>query len=241
MVVAARDDRMTQNGCGCGDGGIEESTTRTGRDVPAGGAPAGPDSGGGPTDAADAADRWLGGDDVLDEPLPEDVARAMTGFYGEGSVETLSDFVTTTRAAAGGSLDAEDLCHVDGETPHRAETSGKTYGFRCFFDGVALAYLVDEQVAVRTESPSGEAVELRATPAGDVETTPGDAVMSFGIGPDPDGAGDPDPAALYGAVCPYVRAFPSRAHYEGWAAATDAATVGLSLDAGMPVAAALAE
>ncbi|WP_276261327.1 organomercurial lyase [Haloglomus litoreum] len=195
-----------------------------------------------PTDASTAERdaRWLDGDAVLTGPIPADLAATATGFYDAGPVETLGDFADVTRAAAGGTVDVTDLCHVDGETPHRATTGSGTYHFQCFYDGIALARLRSEAVDLRTESPSGQAIEMHVASDGTVDVTPSTAVMSFGIAPDAAATeGGPTPEDVYGAVCPWVKAFPSRDAYEGWAEATDAPTVGLPLTEGTPIAAAL--
>lgn len=186
-------------------------------------------------------DRWLGDESVETASLPPEMSRRLRRFYGVESAETLEEFAAATRAGLGGrSIRVEDLCHVDGKTPHVATAGGETHRFRCFYDGVALAFLSDEPVEIRTESPGGRAVEVRASPDGGIETTPSGAAMSFGIAPEAaDAAGDPSMREVYGAVCPFVKAFPSREAYERWATGTDAATVGLPLAAGVPVAAAL--
>ena len=189
-----------------------------------------------------ATDRWLTERPVSDAPLPPDMASIASRLYGTGSVETLDDFVTATRVeASGGSIGVEDLCRVTEETPHVAETAHETYYFRCFYDGIALAYLTGEPVDVRTESPSGSAIEFQASPDGDVAVTPSETVMSFGITTTAPERVDDELTveAVYEAVCPYVKAFPSQERYESWAAGVDGATVGLPLTAGMPIAAAL--
>lgn len=181
--------------------------------------------------------RWLDERPVLDAALPADFTAAATEFYGAGPVETLRDFAEASRAVAGGSVGVGDLCHVDGESPHRATAGGKTHAFRCFYDGVALARLRSEPVELRTESPSGAVVELDIAADGSVAVTPADAAMSFGIAPDAGSlTDDPSPTAVFEAACPWVKAFPSRAAYEGWAAATAAPTVGLPITDGAPVA-----
>lgn len=184
--------------------------------------------------------RWIDERSVLTGALPADLSAAASEFYGAGPVETLGDFADVTRAAAGGTIDVADLCHVDGGTPHRATTEHETYHFQCFYDGIALARLQSETVDLRTESPSGTPIEMHVAADGSVDVTPADAVMSFGIAPDAAAVdGTPSTEQVYGSVCPWVKAFPSRDAYEDWAAATDAPTVGLPLAAGGPVAAAL--
>jgi alkylmercury lyase len=196
------------------------------------------------TEPAPSSDRWLDERPVTDAPLPSDVANTMSQFLGE-SVETLDDFVTAARdATGGGALAVDDLCHTEDETPHRAIAEDETYHFECFYDGVALAHLVNESVEIRTESPAHERIETRASPEGDIDVTPSDAVMSFGIavGVEPPAAdGRPVDEAAVAAMCPYVKAFPTRESYERWAETVDAATVGMPLTAGVPVAAALIE
>lgn len=196
---------------------------------------------GDPSPRGDQSDRWLDERPVGAARLPDDVARAMTALYPGPSVETVDDFVAATRTGAGGALAVEDLCHVDRETPHVARTAGETHRFRCFFDGVALASLADEAVEIETESPGGATVELTVTPDGEVDVSPAGAAMSLGIATDAPDVIDPTPEAVYGRVCPYVKAFPSRERYREWAAGVDAATVGLPLVAGLPIAAALVE
>lgn len=196
------------------------------------------------TDQIDAADRWAGDASAAQTQLPADMAEAMNRFYGTQSLETLEDFVEITRAeAGGGSIHVEDLCHVDGESDHRATTDHDTYHFECFYDGIALAFLAGEPVDIKTRSPSGTEIDIHASPDGDIEVTPSDAVMSFGIADEVDNerASEPTVQAVYANICPYVKAFPSRESYQGWAAAVDGATVGLPLEAGMPIAAALTE
>jgi hypothetical protein len=189
-----------------------------------------------------AVDRWVDAESALSGPLPADLAAAASEFYGVGPVETLGDFTDATRTAAGGDIAVADLCHVHGDTPHRATAGDETYRFACFYDGVVLARLRSGPVDVRTVSPAGEPIELHLDADGRVEASPPDTVMSFGIAPDATTAGaTPTPEEVYGAVCPWVRAFPSQERYEAWAAGTDAPTVGLALETGLPVAAALAD
>jgi alkylmercury lyase len=184
--------------------------------------------------------RWLAERPVLDARLPADLAAAATGFYGVGPVETLREFAEASRAVAGGAVAVDDLCHVAGDSPHRATVGDERYQFRCFYDGVALARLRSEPVELRTESPGGAAVELDVAADGSVAVTPADAAMSFGIAPDAGALDDdPTPETVFEAACPWVKAFPSREAYEGWAAATAAPTVGLPLAEGAPVAAVL--
>lgn len=186
-------------------------------------------------------DRWLEERPVTSAPLPPDVSRTMNLFFDE-PIETFEDFAGAIR----GELDEEslhvaDLCHTAAETPHRGIVGDAMYPFECFFDGVVLAYLVDEPVEVRTESPAGAPIELVVAPDGGIATTPPAAVMSFGISPEPSRRVDRSSVdeAVTSAVCPYVRAFRSREHYESWAAGVPAATVGMPLEAGVGVAACL--
>jgi hypothetical protein len=141
----------------------------------------------------------------------------------------------------GDGIAVDELCHVDGETPHYAKTADETYYFRCFYDGIALAHLVDEPVEIRTETPTNDSIEMQTAPQNEIDVTPSDAVMSFGVTTDSDvPAGDvPTAQEIYGAVCPYVKAFHTRADYERWSEDVAATTIGIPLEAGVPIAAAL--
>ena len=196
--------------------------------------------------------RWLAERPVTDATLPPDVANHMGRLVGAESVETLGDFVAAAREATGGGpLAVDDLCHVEGESPHRAAMDGETYDFLCFFDGVALSHIAGETVEIRTEGPNGDPVTVTVRPDGDVEVTPPDAAMSFGVAldaaaPPDDGTSavrpsDDGPSTVEANMCPFVRAFHSRNAYERWAAQIGAATVGLPLADGVPIAVALAE
>lgn len=189
-------------------------------------------------DTATPADRWLD-EPVLAGTLPADLAATAAAFYGVERVETLGDFADATRAAAGGAIDPADLCHTDGPSPHRATAGDDTYQFQCFYDGLVLARLREAAIRIETVSPGGTPIDLYVSDDGTVDVAPSGAVVSFGVAADAPTTGDPTAEQVYGAVCPQVRAFPSREAYMAWAAATDAPTVGLSLAAGLPVAASL--
>ncbi|WP_254762379.1 organomercurial lyase [Natrinema marinum] len=179
----------------------------------------------------------------METPLPDDVRTAMDRFFGDASIATLEDWVTELRArTGGGSIDVDDLCHAEGETPHWGDLDGRRYHFRCFYDAVALAELASEPVEIRTESPSGAVIEARATGDGDLSATPSTAAVSFGIVTD-DSVTDGTPTLedAYSAICPAVRAFPTREAYERWAAETNAATIGMPASAATAVAAGLVD
>jgi alkylmercury lyase len=199
------------------------------------------------TASATTDDRWLA-EDVMDTPLPIDMSRSMSQFFGR-EIKTLDALAVAIREMADGSddddpLTSNDLCHAGGETPHRATTADETYHFRCFYDGVALAHLTDEPVEIQTGSPAGELIEMSVSPGGNVDVTPPDAAMSFGIATGEPSVDDTDAGPAIEEIamrvmCPYVKAFSTRAAYENWAESVDGATVGMSLASGMPIAAAL--
>lgn len=173
--------------------------------------------------------------------LPGDVSRNMSGFFGE-SIATFDDMVEAIRSMVeGNGIAIDELCHVEGETDHYAETADETYYFRCFYDGIALAHLLDEPVKIRTETPTNEPIEMEASPESDIEVTPSDAVMSFGVATDQEVPARDTPTAqeVYGAICPYVKAFHTHEDYKNWAKDVAATTVGIPLEAGVPIAASL--
>ncbi|RBI60282.1 alkylmercury lyase [halophilic archaeon] len=187
------------------------------------------------------ADSWVAERPVKTAGLLEAMADNMGRFFGE-SIETFDDMISAIRTVVDGDgIAVDELCHVEEETPHYAKTADETYYFRCFYDGIALAHLVDEPVEIQTETPTNDVIEMQASPDSEINVTPADAVMSFGVAMDCEDPGDDGPTAqdVYGAVCPYVRAFHTRADYERWTADVAATTVGIPLDAGVPIAAAL--
>ena len=196
-------------------------------------------------DATDAqppeTDSWIGARPVKTAELPAAVGDNMSRFFG-ASIDTFDDMIAAIRTVVeGDGIAIGELCHVDEETSHYAKTASETYYFRCFYDGIALAHLVDEPVDIRTETPTEEPIEIQASPGDGVDITPSDAVMSFGVTTESDVSADETPSApdVYSAVCPYVKAFYTREDYERWAKDVAATTVGIPLNAGVPIAAAL--
>jgi hypothetical protein len=212
------DDTTRPNDCGCSNS-VE----------PDGGVEAGPS-------------RWLDAEEPLEAELSDYLVAALSRLLGEPPVETIAEWLAAVRRLTGGGpIGIDMLCHADGRTPHRGRMDGETYHFQCSYDAVALSALADEPVEIRTESPGGTVTEARASGEA-LEVTPEAAVFSFGVDPDvaaPDG--EPTVGDIYGAVCPYVRAFPDRAAYARWAQTVPAATVGLPLSGGTDIAAALVE
>lgn len=209
---------MSDTDCNCGDLTVDQETEETA-----------------------ATDGWIEARPVETARLPTGVAGTMSRFFGE-SIDGFEDMIAAIRSVTdGGAIAMADLCHVEGETPHVAETDDETYYFRCFYDGVALAHLVDEPVEIRTETPTNDPITIRVSPTGDVDATPSDAGMSFGVATERDVPAGDSPTAdeVYGAICPYVKAFRSRDEYERWAEGVAATTVGVPLEAGVPIAAAL--
>lgn len=210
--------RMSNQDCNCADLTVEQATEQT------------PNS-----------DSWIEERPVKTAELPEAAADNMSRFFGE-SIETFDDMIAAFRnVVEGDGIAIDELCHVEGETPHYAQTDDQTYYFRCFYDGIALAHLVDEPVEIRTETPTNESVEIQASPESEIDVTPSDAVMSFGVATESDVPLDDTPAAedVYGTVCPYVKAFYTREEYERWAEDVAATTVGIPLESGVPIAATL--
>lgn len=191
-----------------------------------------------------APDRWIGDGSILDAELPADVRAGLGRILGVESVATLADWIAEIRQFTGGdAISINDLCHANAETGHWGEMGGDRYHFLCFYDAVILAALADRPVDIRTESPDGAVVTATAAGTGDLTVTPEEAVFSFGIddGVEPPADGEPTPADIYAAVCPYVRAFPDPDAYEAWAERVSAATIGMPLRGATDVAAGLVE
>ena len=191
--------------------------------------------------AGATTDRWLGGTDYLTATLPEDLRRGLGRLLGVEPVDSIGEWIREVRGRVGdGSIGVGDLCHADGETPHRGTVDGETYHFQCFYDAVVLAALREGAVEIRTESPDGSVVEAR-TDGADLRVSPASAVFSFGVEAtvEPPTGDGPTHADVYGAVCPYVKAFSDRAAYERWAESKDAATVAMPLAGATELASAL--
>ena len=209
---------MSDEGCNCADLTVDQAPEQT-----------------------MTGDSWVVERPVKTAQLPEAMAGNMGRFFRE-SIETFDDMISAIRNVVDGDgIAVDELCHVEKETPHYAKTEDETYYFRCFYDGIALAHLVDEPVEIRTETPTNDPIKMQALPKSEIGVTPSDAAMSFGVATDREvPAGDvPTAQDVYGAVCPYVKAFHTREDYERWAADVAATTVGIPLDAGVPIAAAL--
>jgi len=181
---------------------------------------------------------------ALDARLPDDLRTALGRFLGGERVETLGEWVAAVRRETGGGpIAAGDLCHANEKTPHWGVADGERYHFLCFYDAVALAAIDNRPVSIRTESPDGEVVEARAVGTDELTVTPHRAVFSFGVdaGAVADSDEGPTLRDAYEAVCPYVKAFPSRTAYERWAERVDAPTVAAPLAGATELAAALVE
>lgn len=188
------------------------------------------------------ADDWLDGTDALDERLPADLRTALGGFVGRESVDTLHEWGDEIRRlGGGGSIDAEQLCHTDRETPHWGTVDGERYHFQCFYDAVILAAIEDRPVDIHTESPDGAVVEAHAVGGEELTVTPETAVFSVGIASDAIERSDGTPTLQdgYAAICPSVKAFPHREAYDRWADETPATTVALPLAGATELARAL--
>lgn len=174
---------------------------------------------------------WLG-DAPLDQQLPDDLQTALGRFVGIESVDTLAAWSEQIRRlTGGGSIDVDQLCHTDKNTAHWGEMNGERYHFQCFYDAVILAALAHNPVDIHTVSPDGVVVEARAVGSQELSVTPDTAVFSLGIALDAyeQSGGPPTLQDGYAAICPYVKAFPDRDAYEGWADDVLAATVAMPL------------
>jgi hypothetical protein len=197
------------------------------------------------TQAADGehgADDWLGEADPLEARLPDEVRTALGRFLGKESVDTLGGWTGEVRQlTGGGSIDVDQLCHAEGETPHWGEVGGERYHFQCFYDAVILAAIEDRPVDIHTVTSGGTVVEARAVGSEEPSITPNGAVFSFGIATDTHerSRGEPTLEDGYAAICPYVKAFPDREAYEEWADDAPAATVAFPLAGATEVANAL--
>jgi alkylmercury lyase len=188
---------------------------------------------------------WRPVDGMLETELPESLQAALEAFVGDAKIQTLGDWATVVRErTGGGAITVDDLCATTESTPHWGVVDGDRQHYACFYDAVVLAALTDSHVEIRTESPDGTVIEAEATPDGAITVTPSTTVVSFGIDPAAAESGaerDPTHADAYTAICPYVRAFPTRDAYADWAVTVDAPTIALPLTDATTLAHALAD
>jgi alkylmercury lyase len=156
----------------------------------------------------------------MDDELQTHVARAFDFDEPPATFEAFwEQLLRTFTEALGRPVTTDDLCTTD-ESPHRAIVDGDTHHYQCVTDAFILAGTREEAVTVRTVSPVADrelAVEFDAD--GGV-STPDGAVLSFGVDRSVEAPDGPvTPAAMYGRVCPYTKAFASRAEYDRWLAA----------------------
>jgi alkylmercury lyase len=226
---------MAENACACCGSTDEQSETSTDEQS---GASAEKQSASPEQSATGEAERWLGDADGLDAILPADLQAALGRFFGTEPIETLGECAARFQGHFEGGVTVEDLCSTDEETGHRATVGDETHHFLCFYDAVILAALEERPVDIRTESPDGTVIEARALGGEGLQVEPADAVFSFGL--DDSGVeGEPTLEDGYAAICPYVKAFPSREAYQEWASAASAPTVGLPLAGATEFASAL--
>jgi hypothetical protein len=156
----------------------------------------------------------------MDDELQTHVARAFDFDEPPATFEAFwEQMLRTFTEALGRSVALDDLCTTD-DSPHRAIVDGDTRHYQCVTDAFILGAALDEAVTVRTVSPIADrelVVEFDAD--GNVSTSDG-AVLSFGVDRSVEAPDGPvTPAAMYGRVCPYTKAFASRAEYDRWLAA----------------------
>lgn len=166
--------------------------------------------------------------------------RVQTVFRFEQRPETFGDWgawmTQTYEEDLDRSLSSEDLCLVDSSN-HEARIGDNVYYYQCTLDAFVVGYLVDAPVTVRSVPPTSDTTITVEFAGAEVQAAPESGVLSFGIAEDvepPEGAITPD--RMYGYICPYGHAFPSRAEYEEWAATTDAVTTATELADGLEIA-----
>ena len=130
-------------------------------------------------------------------------------------------------------VDLNMLCTID-DSPHKATFDGRTQHYQCFQDPIIVPFLADDvdTVEIETESPvSGEPIELRVTET-EIEATPSDVVMSFGVAEDvgAPAADVPSPILAYSRFCPYGNVFLSHEEYETWADEVEAITMATDVE-----------
>jgi hypothetical protein len=141
-------------------------------------------------------------------------------------------------------VDLNMLCTID-DSPHKATFSGRTQHYQCFQDPIIVPFLAEDvdTVEIETESPvSGEPIELMVTET-EIEATPPDVVMSFGVAEDVGAPPEdvPSPILAYSRFCPYGNVFLSPEEYEAWTDEVNAITMATDVDDTLELARAIGE
>ncbi len=131
---------------------------------------------------------------------------------------TLDDLGSSLgKRLAGGGVKAEDLL-APGETRYRVEFAGGVRYTYCALDALMLPFLVGQRVIIRSECPHcTDPSVVKATDSGFYPSPPG-VVLSLGVSREGTGS-------VQQEACPYINLFPSKGHYQVWAADTKEALV----------------
>jgi hypothetical protein len=113
------------------------------------------------------------------------------------------------RVASGG-VEVEAL-FAAGDTLHEVDLGGEVRHTNCALDALMLPFLTGHEVNFRSRCPHcGDTVTVQAARSGFHPSHP-EAVLSLGVSRE--GAGPVQENA-----CPFINLFPSKEHYEAWAA-----------------------
>lgn len=179
----------------------------------------------------------------IPEPIGEQLRRAL-GLDERPRV--FADWIDALARLAdrdGFELSMDALCTTD-HSPHLARFDGTTTYYRCVQDPIVVPFLAEgiNTVKIQTHSPVDETpIELVVRTTG-IESTPEEAVFSFGVDAEVDGPppGGVSPAFAYGVFCPYGHAFGSLEEYDTWAQTVDALTMPVGMEDTLAWARALA-
>ncbi len=155
----------------------------------------------------------MGSETTLD-PL---FSRRVQEVFGlETAPLTLDDLGSSLKEWLAGS--GAEALFAPGETRHRVEfASGVRYTY-CALDALVLPFLIGQQVIIRSECPHcTDPSVVKATGSGFYPSPPG-VVLSLGVSREGTGS-------VQQNACPYINLFPSKGHYQVWAADTSEALV----------------
>lgn len=169
---------------------------------------------------------------AVPEPLGEQLQAVFAVDERPRTFGDVVDAVADLADRAGIEVDLETLCTTD-ESPHRATFRGRTRHYLCPQDALVVPFLAEDVTAVDVETVSpvrGRRVEFTVSEAG-IDADPPETVLSFGVASDAGdrSTADHGPVVAYRQICPYGKAFASRAEYDAWAADVDAYTTVISM------------
>lgn len=198
------------------------------------------------TDGGRPPDRESAEEDVRARTVPGELGELYRVAYGlETAPETMGEWIDGFRHRAKQTdlwPPVFDLLCETSSSRHLLRDGEETHYFHCVLDVLMAPPLLDGSEGpyeVESTTPDGDATITAELSETHIDVDPEEAVISLGaarsMGQQPDSGFDP--AIVYGQLCAYVNAFPSREAYDAWAEETpEAITMAVPMSDGFDLA-----